>query len=195
MRYWDWIQRSHCCYKNKLGRVQSGEAEKEQEEMVPEKIVIVIVTFFHDFFTAVWIGGLVTLGGTVLPAVKKVLGMGPQTKQLLDAIQKRLSLFVYVSMVGLAVTGLMLGHRSDAYQGLFSFGNTYSTFMSAKHILMLLMVAVALIRSVALGRQGAADPSEEKRKMALLYLNLALGILVLLLSALTSVLASVPPLT
>jgi len=38
--------------------------------------VFAIVTFLHDLFTAVWIGGVITLGITVLPSAKKVLGNG-----------------------------------------------------------------------------------------------------------------------
>ncbi len=42
---------------------------------MPEKtIVFALITFLHDLFTAVWIGGLITLGLTVLPSVKKSLG-------------------------------------------------------------------------------------------------------------------------
>ena len=161
---------------------------------MPQQTVFAIVTFLHDLFTAVWIGGLITLGITVLPSVKKVLGMGPQTKELMDAIQKRMSVLVYVSIVGLLLTGLLLSNRSPAFQGLFSFSNTYSTVLSLKHILVLVMVAVALIRSLVLGaRSGPPKPSQEKLKIGLLILNIALGIGVLLLSGFSSALSAGPP--
>ncbi len=161
---------------------------------MPQQVVFAIVTFLHDLFTAVWIGGLITLGITVLPAAKEVLGMGPQTKKLMDAIQKRLSVLVYVSIVGLILTGLLLSNRSPAFQGLFSFGNTYSTVLSLKHILVLVMVALALIRSLVLGRRsGPPSPAQEKLKVGLLFLNIALGIGVLLLSGFAAAFAAGPP--
>ena len=161
---------------------------------MPQQIVFAIVVFLHDLFTAVWIGGLITLGVTVLPSVKKVLGMGPQTKQLMDTIQKRLSVLVYVSIVGLVLTGLLQANRSPAFQGLFSFGSTYSTVLSLKHILVLAMIAVALIRSLVLGRRsGPSTPAQEKLKVGLLFLNIALGIGVLLLSGFASSLSAGPP--
>ncbi len=49
--------------------------------MSAQTIIFALVTFLHDLFTAVWIGGLITLGLTVMPSVKKVLGKGPQTKK------------------------------------------------------------------------------------------------------------------
>jgi uncharacterized membrane protein len=154
-----------------------------------------IVVFLHDLFTAVWVGGLITLGVIVLPSAKKVLGMGPQTMKLMNAIQKRLSVLVYVSIVGLVLTGAVLANRSSAFQGLFTFGNTYSAVLSLKHILVLAMIAVALVRSLVLGRRsGPPTPSQEKIKAGLLFLNIALGIGILLLSGfVTALSAGLPP--
>jgi putative copper export protein len=162
--------------------------------MPSKQIVFAIVTFLHDLFTAVWIGGLITLGITVLPSAKKVLGMGPQTKKLMDAIQKRLSVLVYVSIVGLVLTGFLQANRNPAFQGLFSFGNPYSTVLTLKHILVLAMVAVALFRSMVLGRRsGPSTPAQEKLKAGLLFLNIVLGVAILLLSGFSVALGSAPP--
>ncbi|MBN1581797.1 MAG: hypothetical protein JXA89_13920 [Anaerolineae bacterium] len=151
--------------------------------MPTKQIVFALVTFLHDLFTAIWVGGLITLGITVLPSARRVLGTGPQTRKLMDAIQKRQSILVYVSIVGLAVTGLLLSNRSPAFQGLLRFGNAYSAMLALKHILVLAMVAVALIRSLALGRgRGPQKPAQEKLSAGLLFLNVALGVLVLLLT-------------
>jgi putative copper export protein len=161
---------------------------------MPKQTVFALVTFLHDLFTAVWIGGLITLGITVLPAARQVLGMGPQTKKLMDAIQKRLSVLVYVSIVGLILTGVLQARRSPAFQGLFSFGNTYSTVLALKHILVVVMVGVALYRSLVLGRQsGPSTPSQEKLSGVLLYLNILLGIAVLLLSGFSAAFGATPP--
>ena len=50
-------------------------------------IVFTGVTFLHDLFTVVWIGGLIVTGLFVLPAAKKLFGMSPQTRQFIQAVQ------------------------------------------------------------------------------------------------------------
>jgi len=155
------------------------------------QIVFALVTFLHDLFTAVWVGGLITLGITVLPSARKVLGMGPQTKQLMDTIQKRLSVLVYVSIVGLILTGMLQANRASEFQGLFSFDNNYSTVLTLKHILVLAMVAVALYQDLVLGRRsGPSTPAQEKLKAGLMFLNIILGVAILLLSGFSAALAS-----
>jgi len=162
--------------------------------MATKQIVFALVTFLHDLFTAVWIGGLITLGLTVLPSARKVLGMGPQTKQLMDTIQKRLSVLVYVSIVGLILTGILQANRTAAFQGLFSFDNNYSTVLSLKHVAVMAMVGIALYRSLVLGRRrGPSTPAREKLSARLLLINIVLGIGVLLLSGFTAALAAGPP--
>jgi len=153
---------------------------------MPNQIVFAIVVFLHDLFTAVWIGGLITLGLTVLPSARQVLGKGPQMKKLLDAIQKRLSVLIYVSIVGLILTGILQANRNPAFEGLFGFGSAYATALSLKHIVVVLMIGVALFRSLVLGRRPAPlTPSQEKLNVGLLLLNMVLGIAVLLLTGLS----------
>ena len=154
---------------------------------MPKLVVFAVVTFLHDLFTAVWVGGLIVLGLVVMPSARKVLGMGPQTKKLMDAIQKRMSVLVYVSIVGLWLTGVLLSRRSPAFQGLFQFGNPYATVLAFKHLLVLLMVAVAMLRSLALRR--VSGPTQERLKAGLLFLNMALSILVLILSGFSAALS------
>ena len=161
---------------------------------MPKLVVFALVTFLHDLFTVVWIGGLATLALAVLPAAREALGKGPSLLQLMDRVQRRLSTLVYVSMVGLAVTGLLLAQRTGAFGGLFSVANAYSAVLSGKHVLMLLMVAVALARSVALRRPAALKPPQQKLGAALIYLNLALGVAVLALSGAGAALATAAPL-
>jgi len=159
--------------------------------MPAQQIIFALVTFLHDLFTAVWIGGLITLGLTVLPSAKKVLGMGPETKKLMDAIQKRLSVLVYVSIAVLAVTGALQANRNPAFEGLLSFRNPYSVVLSLKHLLMLGMVAVTLVRSLALGRRAVhLSPSQEKLKAGLLVGNIVLGVGILLLTGFVAALAA-----
>lgn len=159
--------------------------------MPTKTIVFALVTFLHDLFTAAWIGGLITLGLTVMPSVKKVLGKRPETKKLMDTIQKRNAILIYVSMIGLVLTGLLQANRASAFLGLFSLGNTYSAILAVKHILVLAMIAIALYRSLALAK--TSTPAQEKLKATLLILNIIFGIGILLLSGFTAALSSSIP--
>lgn len=154
----------------------------------------IAVLFLHNLFTVVWVGGLIILGAVVLPVTSKTLGRGANTKELVDNIQDRLSIFVVVSMLGLLGTGMLLARRAPHFEGVFSFTNSYSTVLAVKHIIVILMVVAALLRRIALKQTGdKLQPRRRKAGLGLLYGNIVLGIIVLLLSAISVVLASPAP--
>jgi len=159
--------------------------------MATQTIALAMITFLHDLFTAAWIGGLITLGLTVMPATKKILGKTPETKKVMDLIQKRHSVIVYTSIIGLTLTGLLQANRSSLFLGLFSFGNTYSAVLTIKHVLVIAMIIIALYRSLALAK--TSSPAQEKLKKILMLLNIIFGISILLLSGFATALsASIP---
>jgi uncharacterized membrane protein len=126
-----------------------------------------------------------------MPSIKKMLGKGPETKKLMDTIQKRQSVFTYVSLVGLVLTGLLQANRTSAFLGLFSLGNTYSAVLAVKHILVLAMIFIALYRSLALSK--TTTHAQEKLKAALLFLNIIFGVSILLLSGFATALSAYIP--
>ncbi len=154
--------------------------------MTPQTIVFALVSFFHDLFTAIWMGGLLVTVLAYLPAVKNALGAGPQVKKVMMEFQKRQSVWVYVSMAGLILTGLLMTNRSPQFESLFRFGNPYSVALSIKHILVIAMIGVSLYR--VLGR-STMTPEKERLNMKLLLINAALAVLVLLTSGFTAALA------
>jgi putative copper export protein len=156
--------------------------------MTPQTIVFALVSFFHDLFTAIWMGGLLVTVLAYLPAVKNALGAGPQVKKVMMEFQKRQSVWVYVSMVGLILTGLLMTNRSPQFESLFGFGNPYSVALSIKHILVIAMIGVSLYRVLVLGR-SAMTPEKERLNMKLLFINAALAVLVLLTSGFAAALA------
>jgi uncharacterized membrane protein len=150
-----------------------------------------LIVFLHDLFTVVWVGGMLTLALVVLPVARAALGPGPQVQRLMGALHARLRWFVYASIVGLAVTGVMLARRSDAFAGFFAWSDGYGIALSLKHIAVILMAVVALTRSVLLSRPAASgaapSPSRAARvSMALLGANVVLAMGVLVLSAFTA---------
>lgn len=150
-------------------------------------LVLGLVKFLHDLFTATWIGGLFTLAIVVLPSVKNTLGMNPESKKLIMAIRKRLNGIVWISIIGLLVTGILLSNSSPLFGGLFSISNEYSILLTAKHIVIALMVIIVIMRGHILPRMTNTPPQKiEKISKVLMMLNLVFGIVVLLLSGFTA---------
>lgn len=157
-------------------------------------VVLVMATFFHNLFTVIWMGGLIVTVISILPAVREALGTGPQVKKVIMSFQKRQSVWVYISMAGLILTGVMLSNRSPEFEHLFGFSNTYSVLMSIKHILVLILIGITLYRALVLGRaQGSLTPAKERLNMQLLLINAALAVAILFSSGLIAALAK--PLT
>ena len=186
--------------------------------MPDKMIVFMLIRFLHDLATVVWIGGLITMALAVLPAAKRLFGRSPQTRQLVQAVKGRLKVPVYASIVVLVATGALMSRRNPQFSGLFSWGNPYSATLAWKHVLVAAMVIITIVRSLAFGRaapkavgpvEGSVSaeaqrestgpspkigeppvvlPVRDKISMLLLVLNVLLGVVVVLLSALTAVL-------
>lgn len=158
--------------------------------MTAKIIVFALVSFFHDLFTAIWMGGLIVTVLAYMPAVKEALGAGPQVKKVMTAFQKRQSVWVYGSMTGLILTGLLMTNRSPEFEALFAFGNPYSAALSIKHILIIAMIGISLYRTLVLGRiSPGMTPEKERLNMKLLFINAALAVIVLLISGFVAALA------
>ena len=166
--------------------------------MVPISAVIapVLISFLHSTFTALWIGGMLALAFTVLPAIRKILGKSKETKALIALIKKKLSILVYISMAGLIITGMFMARKaalSGLYTGFLSFETEYSTLLSIKHILYIVMISLSIFRSLIVDRVKKFTPKQNQTlNMLTLMLNVVAGLAVLFLSAYTSVLASLP---
>jgi putative copper export protein len=148
-----------------------------------QTIVYPIIRFLHDLFTAIWIGGLVLMVLVIIPALHKNLKM-KEAKTAINHIQNRLQVLAIISMIMLAITGILLSNRSPLFTGLFSFGSKYMTVLSIKHILMFVMVFLALLRLGLIKKnQKAANQKLEKVSVLVLILNAVSGVVVLFLSA------------
>jgi putative copper export protein len=152
--------------------------------MNPQIILPVILSTLHNLFTAVWIGGMIALAFASLPALKQTITDGKTRKQTSRVLQKRLQTLAIISMVGLAATGMLMTRLSPAVSGLFNFGSPYANALSIKHLLMILMVAVAITRSTVNARlMEQPAQSLEKASFLLLIVNIGFGVTVLALSS------------
>jgi len=158
--------------------------------MSAKLIIYILVSFLHDFFTAIWMGGMMVTLLAYMPAIKESLGPGPQTKKVMAAFQKKQSAWVYTSITGLIITGLLMNKRSPHFQHLFAVGNPYSVALTIKHVTVLVMVGISLYRVLVLGkRKGPSSPATEKLNARLLMINVILAALILLNSAILGALA------
>lgn len=153
--------------------------------MSSQQLFIGIIRFMHDLFTAVWVGGLALMVLTVLPSSKKVFEKGPQSQALINAITRRHRIWVYFSIAGLFITGLLLSKSEPGFMGFMRFDNLYSILTAIKHILTFAMVFLALFRSLYFGKKDKKpSPKLIKFSMLLIIVNFIFGLLVLLLSGL-----------
>lgn len=153
--------------------------------MTTQQLIMGIIKFFHDLFTVVWIGGLSFMVLTMFSSLKKIFGKDPQSQSLMNTITRRHSLWIYISIAGLLITGLLLGKSNANYLGFMSFGNLYSALTSVKHMIAIAMVLIALFRSISFGKKDIKmSPGQNKFSMLLIIINFFLGLLILLLSSL-----------
>jgi putative copper export protein len=153
-------------------------------------LVFAFLSSFHDMFTVIWVGGLIVTVLSYMPALKDALGAGPQIKKVMMAFQKRHSMWVYISMGGLILTGLLMSKRNPEFEQFIGFGNAFSIVLSIKHILVILMIGITLFRSLILNRpQAMITPEKEHLSFQLLIINVVVAIAVLFTSGLVAALA------
>lgn len=153
--------------------------------MATKQLIMGFIRFSHDFFTVVWIGGLAFMVLTMFPSIKKVLGKDPKSQSLMNTITRRHSIWVYISIVGLFITGLLLGRSNANYLSFMSFDNLYSSLTSVKHIITFAMILVALFRSISFGKKDIKMSPEKSRVSSLLIItNFIFGLVILFLSGL-----------
>ncbi len=155
-------------------------------------IVLSLVRFLHDAFTAIWIGGMFIQLSVVLPSVKNTLGKGPESKKLVDVIRTRLSKLAWVCIVGLLITGILLSNSSPLFTGFLVVSSTYNLLLTLKHLIIAVMVIIAFMRGFVLPRKmNPNNRTHQKINMLLLVVNVILGLGVLLVSGSLSAISTI----
>lgn len=145
------------------------------------------VLFLHDLFTVIWMGGMIVMLISYLPALKNALGPGPQVQQVVRSFLRLQGKWVAISIIGLIITGVMLGNRNPALTRPLAFDNPYVVWLFFKHILVVLMIAITIGRALLL-RKNMIRPSQKSEKISflLLAINAILAVVVIFASALLS---------
>jgi uncharacterized membrane protein len=155
---------------------------------MPNLIVPSAVRSLHNIFTSIWIGGMLAMVISVLPSIRKEIKDPALQGSVIDNIMSRHSKWVYPGIVVLAVTGILMARLSGSSSGLLNFTNSYAAILSIKHILMLLVSAIAVVRSTVFKNAASGkDKSKKKLSMALLMVNTFMGVVILVLSSIIAV--------
>ncbi len=155
--------------------------------------------FLHMVATVVWLGGLALLTLLVWPEARALLARSDQSGALLDfldRLRKRFNPLANLSLVVLIVTGLFQMDKNPHYDGLMQLTNDWTRAILLKHVAVLGMMIIgavmqwvivpALERATLLVRLGKDAPDLERlrrRERQLTALNFALGMIVLLFTA------------
>lgn len=159
--------------------------------------ILAISLFFHLLATVFWIGGLVILTVLVWPESRRVLEGTPGIYQMLRRLRGRFMPISNMALGVLIVTGLFQMTADPNYDGVLQFDNIWSQVMLGKHLTILVMViaglslqylvAPELERVSLLLLAGKGDRETwtrlRRREVRLTWLNVGLGMLVLMFSA------------
>lgn len=154
-----------------------------------------IAYWLHMLATVLWIGGLAALSLIVLPAARNALEPDAYAAFLIG-LQKRLDPLGWFSVVVLLASGMLQMSANPNYAGLLAIQGVWAGSILIKHLLFGLMTILsgyitwgllpALRRAALLQARGKEVTNAQKllkRETFMLRLNLILGILVLLLTA------------
>lgn len=145
----------------------------------------------HLFFTVIWIGWSVLLPLVVAP---RVVELYREQRGTLFILVKRLPVLAYGALGMLAATGMIQMSAHPHYNGLFLITSSWSRFLFAKHILIIVSVificylGLSLIPQLKLAvhreRLGKANRLDllASRFRLVAWLNLLTGLGVLLIT-------------
>lgn len=148
----------------------------------------ILVRSLHNIFTSLWIGGMLFMVLTFLPVIRNAIEDKKIQGEVTTQVLIRQSRWVYLGIIILMVSGLLLSRQSGQTKGFLDFGNQYAVILSIKHILVIVITLIAVIRSTVF-RDTAISKNQAKKKisMALLLINTMLGIAILVLSSIDAI--------
>lgn len=157
---------------------------------------LTIAYWLHMLATVIWIGGLAILTLLVMPAARKTLDE-PRFATFIEKVQRRLDPLAWFSVLVLLGSGMLQMSANPNYEGFLAVKNPWGWAILVKHMVFGLMVLssgyvtwgiMPSMRRAAFrlarGQDAAEIATLQKREWFFLRLNLALGIIVLALTAL-----------
>lgn len=159
--------------------------------------------FLHLLATVVWIGGIVMIFLVILPGAKTALESAPLVSKLMKEITKRFTPMANISILVLIATGIVIAHYEKNFTGVLDFNNPWNVIMILKHFLVALMIIVHFYRGLILNPRIGRLSSQisetqvfsslssqvarlQNFSLSLVKTNLVLGMMVLLLTGISS---------
>ncbi|HDL19097.1 MAG TPA: hypothetical protein ENH29_08585 [Bacteroidetes bacterium] len=156
--------------------------------------------FLHILATVVWIGGIVMILLVILPGAKVVLESKSLVSKLMKDISKRFTFMANISIIVLIITGIIITKYNKNFTGFLDFDNYVNIVIFIKHLFVAAMVIIHFYRGLILNPRIVGlstqiiESSELSSKAARLQIfslnlvktNLVLGLVVLLLTGISS---------
>ncbi len=164
--------------------------------MITPTWALTIAYWLHMLATVIWIGGLAIFTLLVIPSARKTLDEHTFAT-FIEKIQRHLDPLAWFSVIVLLGSGMLQMSANPNYEGFLAVNNPWGWAILVKHIVFGLMVLSSgyvtwgilpsMRRAAFLQARGQDAPkiaTLQKREWFFLRLNLALGIIVLALTAL-----------
>ena len=143
------------------------------------EIIIIFMLWLHYLATVMWIGGMAF---NILVLRPSMVAIDQNQRPVLGTVVlKRFIIFAWLSIAVLILTGIPIAFSSVAIENIFS--TTYGIVLLSKHFVTLIMILIVTWVSFVLSTKLAPFAPKPNTILILVKINLSLGILVLLLTA------------
>jgi uncharacterized membrane protein len=153
---------------------------------------IAVISFYwiHLGAAMFWVGGIAFILFIALPSANKV--MGSESGRIMSEISGRFGPLANLSILVLITTGAVLTKMRTPIVDYIHPENSWTLALLVKLVLVLFMVAIHFFRGLILSRRiarsedGVVKQSLQKLSLNLVKTNLALGLVIILLSVVQS---------
>jgi uncharacterized membrane protein len=147
-------------------------------------ILIALSTWLHTLATLIMVGYYVFTCLIFIPVLERRFQVN-DLRDILKQVADRLQPYFGAALLIFLVTGTYLMLINQSYLGLGRFfANPWSVLIVVKHVLVLAFLAVAVISErIFFGQKSDQKPEAMSRFQLALRTNLALGVLIILLTS------------
>lgn len=154
-------------------------------------ITLVMLNWLHLVATVTWIGGITFILFVAIPSAKELLGS--EASKMMGIVSRRFTVYANYSILLLVLTGVGIIALDGGLSILAAGSSSIPAGTSIlKHTVVLVMITIHFYRGLVLTNKVKKAPSNElpglqKLSLNLVKVNFALGLSVLLLSAVLTV--------
>jgi uncharacterized membrane protein len=143
------------------------------------EIIIIFMLWLHYLATVMWIGGMAF---NILVLRPSMVAIDQNQRPVLGTtVLKRFIIFAWLSITVLILTGIPIAFSRVAFEHILS--TTYGIVLLSKHFVTLIMTLIVTWVSFVLSSKLAPFAPKPNTILIFVKINLSLGILVLLLTA------------